>query len=104
MALPNYKDLVEKLLAVPEEEEAHSEEETCYSPLLDTEAPGTPEKDGNEAYHEVEHGVAIPMEPPCETAPPMLENAGQSLEQGCEHPQLAFILHKDWVYGPLQTP
>jgi len=103
MALSNYKDLVEKLLAVPEEEEVQSEEETCYSLSLDTEAPGTPEKDGNEAYNEVEHGVTIPMEPPCETAPPMLENAGQSLKQGSKYPQLAFILHKDRVYGPLQT-
>ena len=89
---------------MPEEEEAQSGEKTCYSLSLDTEASGTPEKDGNEAYHEVEHCVGIPMEPPCETAPPMLENAGQSLKQGCEHPQLAFILHKDRVYGPFQTP
>ena len=78
--LRNYVDLAEQLLAVPEEEEVWFEEETCHLLLLDTEAPGTPEKDKDGAHHKAEHGVTPPMEPPAETAPPMLENAGQPLK------------------------
>jgi len=79
----NYKDLVEIFLAVPEEEETH-----CLL-LLDIEGPGTPgtpEKDQDGAYHEAEHGVAAPMEPPAEIDPPILENTGQPLKQCHGHP------------------
>ena len=77
--LPNYKDLVENFLAVPEEE-ALSEEETLHLLLLDTEAPVAPEKDTDGVHHETEHGVAAPMESPAEIAPPMFQNAGQPLK------------------------
>ena len=65
---------------MPEEEEALSEEETCYLLLLDTEAPGTPEKDIDGPLHDTEHDVTAPMESPAEIAPPMFENTGQPLE------------------------
>jgi hypothetical protein len=68
---------LEQLLAVPDEQEVWFEEETCNRLVLDTEAPGTPEKKKDGAYHEIEHGVTAPMEPPAKTAPPMLENASQ---------------------------
>ena len=73
----NYKDHVEIFLAVSEEEEAQSEEEMYCLLLLDTEGPGTPEKDRDGVYHETEHGVAAPMDPPAKIDPPMLENTGQ---------------------------
>ena len=69
----------EQLLAVPEEE-AWSEEETSRLLLLDTEAPGTPEKDTYGASHETEYGVTATMAAPTETAPPMLENARKPLK------------------------
>jgi len=78
--LSNYKDPVENFLAVPEEEDALSEEETLHLLLLDTEASRTPEKNTNGAHHETEHGVATRMESPAEIAPPMFENAGQPLK------------------------
>ena len=85
--LCNYGDLAEQLLSVPEEGEVWFEEETCsHLLLLDTEAPGTQEKDKDESHHEMEHDVIALMAPPAETAPPMLENAGQPLKQGCVCP------------------
>ena len=94
----DHEDLAEQLLAVPEEEEAWSEEETSRLLLLATEAPGTPEKDKAGALHEIEHGVTAPMAPPAETAPLMLENAGQPLKRGRGRPRevfLAFTLRED---------
>jgi len=94
----NYKDLVEIFLAVSEEEEAQSEEETDCLLLLDTEGPGTPEKDRYGAHHDTEHGVAAPMKPPAEIDSPMLENTGQPLKQCHGHPQNVFLastLHED---------
>ena len=76
---PDHEDFADQLLAVPEEE-VWSEEETCHLLLLDTEVPGTPEKGKDGAHHEVEHGVAAPMESPAEIPPPMLENTGQPLK------------------------
>jgi len=61
----NYEDLTEKLLAVPEEEEVQCEEETCHLLLLDTEAPGTPEKDEDGLEHEIYHGVNYPHSTSC---------------------------------------
>jgi hypothetical protein len=49
--LYEYKDSAELLLATPEEQEVWPEEEMCSWLLLDTEAPGTPEKKSNGAYH-----------------------------------------------------
>ena len=94
----NYRDLVEIFLAVSEEEEAQSEEETYCLLLPDTEGPRTPEKDRSGAYHEAEHGVAVPMESPTEIDPPMLENTGKPLKQCHGHPQNVFLastLHGD---------
>jgi len=78
--LPNCKDLVGIFLAVPEEEKVLSEEETCCLLLLDTEVPGTPEKDTDGTHHETEHSVTVPMEIPAEITPPMFENTGQPLK------------------------
>ena len=78
--LSNYKDPVEIFLAVPEEEDTLSEEETLHLLLLDTGASGTPEKNTNGAHHETEHGLATRMESPAEIAPPIFENAGQPLK------------------------
>jgi len=78
--LSDHEDFSEQLLAVPEEEEGWSEEETCRLLLLGTEAPGTPETNDNGAYNEAEHGVAPPTEPPAEIAPVMIENAGEPLK------------------------
>ena len=61
---------------MPEEEEPLSEEETCHLLLLDTEAPGIPEKDTDGAHNGTEHGVAASMESPAEIALPMFENTG----------------------------
>ena len=57
-----------------------SEEETCCLLLLDTEVPGTPEKDTDGAQHETEHIVTVPMEIPAEITPPMFENTRQPLK------------------------
>jgi hypothetical protein len=91
-AVPSdYEDYLEQLLAVPEELEVWSEDETCSWLLLDTEASGTPGMERNGTYHEAEHGVTAPMEPPAEAAPPMLENAGQPLKQHFGCPQKALL-------------
>jgi hypothetical protein len=74
------KNFVEQLLAVPEEQEVWFEDETCSWLLPATEAPGTPKKVDVVAYHNTEHGVTVPMGPPAETSPPILENAGQPLK------------------------
>ena len=78
--LPNCKDLVGIFLAVPEEGKPLSEEETCCLLLLDTEVPGTPEKDTDGAHHVIEHSVTVPMEIPAEITPPVFENTGQPLK------------------------
>ena len=65
---------------MPEEEKVPSEEETCCLLLLDTEVPGTPEKDTDGAQHETEHSVTVPMEIPAVITPPMFENTRQPLK------------------------
>jgi hypothetical protein len=89
--LYEYKDSAELLLATPEEQEVWPEEETCSWLLLDTEAPGTPEKKSNGAYHRAECSVTTSMEPLAETASLMPENPGQPLKQRHGHPQKIFL-------------
>jgi hypothetical protein len=96
----DYEDFSGQLLAVPEEEDVWSEEETCHQLLLNTEAPGTPEKNEDRAPNEIEYGVTASMGPLDETAPPLPENAGEPLKRGCGCPRKvfpAFTLHEDYL-------